>query len=87
MQVQKADFWPKLEFEAGSVFEEVGRHRGNLGGVGRELGAWTDLGPGMVERVLSLEQGRRQLGGEVGVCKVEVILPEVLLHLQQHDRI
>ena len=56
---------------------------GILGGVGRTArGAWTDLGSGTGERVLSLEKGMRGLGGEAGGCKEEVIVPEVL-HLQQ----
>ena len=65
--------------------EEIGRHRGNLGGVGRTLGAWTDLGSGMGERVLSLDQGTREPGEGEGECKVEAIVPEVP-HLGEHSK-
>ena len=54
-----------------------------LAGVGRRLGLlWIDLGCGMGEMVLSLDKGMRELGGEAGGCREEVIVPEVL-HLQQ----
>ena len=56
---------------------------GTLAGVGRRLGVLQiDLGCDMGEKVLSLDKGMRELGGEVEGCREEVIVPEVL-HLQQ----
>ena len=69
-----------MEFEDGS-----GEESGNLEGVGRTLGAWTDLGSGLGERVLSLDQGMMGPGEGEGECKVEVIVPEVP-HLGEHSK-
>ena len=69
-----------MEFEDGS-----GEESGNLEGVGRTLGAWTDLGSGLGERVLSLDQGTREPEEGEGECKVEAIVPEVP-HLGEHSK-
>ena len=83
-------------FEGGSREEGGGCHRGTgwvvgilwdvlglLGDVGRRLGLLEiDLGCDMGEKVLSLDKGMRELEGEVGGCKEEVVVLEVL-HLQQ----